>query len=112
MLSLFRRFKVFIVVLCIATFSLQAVACDGQEKEESLNIIYESLYAGYEAGITLDFEKLMHKMRELENRQRRLSPSCQDFIKRITKDLSPVYTPTSTHCSGSVCCDGSSCFSN
>ncbi|WP_345978879.1 hypothetical protein [Sulfurimonas sp. HSL3-2] len=112
MSNLLRRFKVFIVVLLIATFSFPAMACEGQEKEESLNIIYEALFAGYEAGITLDFQKLMDKTRELENRQGKLSNSCKNFIQTITSQLGPVYTPTSTHCTGSVCCDGSSCFSN
>lgn len=106
------KYRGAVSLLLFLTINTSVFACDGQELKKSLNIIHEALFIGYQAGLTGNFQGLFSKTEQLGREIEKLSPSCQALAQQISDSLRPRYDPTTTSCSGSVCCDGSGCYSN
>lgn len=101
-----------ISLFLFSSLSTSAWACDGQERREAMRILHETFDAGYQAGLTLNFQGLAPKIEQLSRQTKKLSPSCQALVQQINDSLGPVYDPNTTRCSGTVCCDDSSCYTN
>jgi len=111
-MNIVKSARIGLLVLAAVSFSLPAWACEGEAYNESLEVIYESLYAGYEMGMTGDVDTGFRKMAALNERMARLPLSCQQFIQYVSDGMSSTYSPSTTSCHGSVCCDGTSCYAD
>lgn len=105
------KYYIAILLLSFTAINTSASACEGDDLDVTLNIIYESLILGYQAGLTGNYENLFTRMGQLSQQVMTLPDSCQVLVKEVGDELQPVYKPSSTQCSGSVCCDGSGCYS-
>ena len=94
------------------TISMSSFACEGQERDEVLRIIYESLEAGYQGAMTGDIDSMIRKANELSLQAQQLSPPCQALIEQVGHNLQNSYNPNTTSCFGGVCCDGTGCVNN
>jgi len=105
---------VLILLVGFAVMTEPAMACEGEEQEAALELIYRSLMTGYNAMISGRPWEALTRLNELSQEQQNMSESCQIFIQDVVGALSGIFSPKNStpSCYGVTCCDGSGCYIN
>jgi len=107
--SLFAPFLRALVVCGIFLSTSQAAfACTGADYDRTMQVLNYSMQAGYEFGMTGNYNLFTQRLQEIVQAIQQLPPSCQALLQQMNSGFSSGGSGTT--CMGGVCCDSTGCY--
>lgn len=105
-----RLLQILCLVIFLSLTSTPVWSCQGQDRAEALQLLYDTLINAYMWGLTGDSEKYVPAIEDAMDRINALSPSCKALVNQISDQIGDAYSPNAVTCRGGVCCDGTGCY--
>lgn len=88
--------------------SQNAFACTGADYERTMQVLNYSMQAGYEFGMTGNYNLFTQRLQEIVQAIQQLPPSCQALLQQMNSGFSSG--GSDTMCMGGACCDSTGCY--